>query len=109
MKKLILLLVLLGLALCACAREYNVLDYGAVGDKKTDCTVAFQKAIDECYENKGGTVVVPTGEYMVKGCLEVKDGVLLKGTYEAPPTNDGSNKPNAAGNMKGSILAAYGG
>ncbi len=109
MKKLILLLALLGLALCACAREYNVLDYGAVGDKKTDCTVAFQKAIDECYENKGGTVVVPTGEYMVKGCLEVKDGVLLKGTYEAPPTNDGSNKPNAAGNMKGSIIAAYGG
>ena len=93
----------------ASAKDYNVLDYGAKGDNLTDCTAAIQKAIDECYDNRGGNVVFPTGEYVCRGSLEVKDGVMLKGTYVAPPTNDLSNKPDAAGNMKGSVIAAYAG
>lgn len=43
---------------------YNILDFGAVGDGKKLCTVAIQKALDECGAGGGGTVVVPPGHYM---------------------------------------------
>ncbi len=109
MIRLFLLAALFLFSCAAWSKDYNVLDFGAKGDNKTDCTAAIQKAIDACYENRGGNVVFPTGEYVCRGCLEVKDGVMLKGTYVAPPTNDRSNKPDAAGNMKGSIIAAYAG
>ncbi|WP_342429782.1 glycosyl hydrolase family 28-related protein [Neobacillus sp. FSL H8-0543] len=46
-------------------REVNVVDYGAIGDGKTDCTAAFNKAI--------GTgrvkVFVPEGIFITKGIL----------------------------------------
>ncbi|MGG1676166.1 glycosyl hydrolase family 28-related protein [Neobacillus sp. NRS-1170] len=43
--------------------EVNVIDYGAVGDGKTDCTAAFQKAI-----GKGRVkVMVPPGIFITKG------------------------------------------
>ncbi|PLS03246.1 glycosyl hydrolase family 28-related protein [Neobacillus cucumis] len=44
-------------------KEMNVLDYGAVGDGKTDCTDAFKKAIG----NGKVKVVVPPGVYITKG------------------------------------------
>nr|WP_295972224.1 glycosyl hydrolase family 28-related protein [uncultured Bacillus sp.] len=45
------------------AREVNVMDYGAVGDGKTDCTAAFQKAMG----NGQVKVVVPPGIFITKG------------------------------------------
>lgn len=43
---------------------YNVLEYGAVGDGKTLCTKAIQKAVDECAKSGGGKVIVPTGKFL---------------------------------------------
>lgn len=37
----------------------NVLEYGAVADRTTDCSEAFRKAIDDLHPALGGTVVVP--------------------------------------------------
>ena len=42
---------------------YNILDFGAKGDGKTDDTPAIQKALDECQKSNGGTVYVPN-QYM---------------------------------------------
>lgn len=42
---------------------YNVTVYGAVGDGKTDCTAAIQKAINACAAGGGGRVLVPSGTY----------------------------------------------
>ncbi len=43
--------------------EVNVLDFGAIGDGKTDCTAAFRKAIG----NGRVKVVVPEGVFITKG------------------------------------------
>jgi polygalacturonase len=43
----------------------NVRDFGARADGKTKDTAAFQKALDACATNGGGTVVVPAGNYLI--------------------------------------------
>ncbi|MCL2462700.1 MAG: hypothetical protein FWF44_08555, partial [Defluviitaleaceae bacterium] len=42
---------------------FNVIDHGAAADGKTDCTAAFQKALDEAGK-VSGAVIVPPGEYL---------------------------------------------
>src|SRR5690349_12176401 len=53
------------------ARIYNVRDYGAKGDGKTLDTAAIQSAIDACYHDKGGKVLIPAGDFL-SGTLELK-------------------------------------
>jgi len=57
-------------------RIYNVRDYGAKGDGKTLDTVAIQSAIDKCFSGKGGTVLIPAGDFL-SGTLEIKSNVTL--------------------------------
>jgi polygalacturonase len=42
----------------------DVVDFGAVGDGRTLCTVAIQAAIDACAAAGGGRVLVPAGRYL---------------------------------------------
>jgi hypothetical protein len=58
------------------ARVYNVCDFGAKGDGTTLDTAAVQSAIDACAGDKGGTVLVPAGNFVV-GSLELKSNVTL--------------------------------
>lgn len=67
--------------------EFNILDYGAIGDGKTDCTNAVQNALCDAAACSG-KVLVPPGRYMV-GHLEMRgQGVSLYGTsawsYRSP-------------------------
>ena len=55
---------------------YNVKDYGAVGDGATLDTLSIQTAIDACGTNNGGSVVVPSGTYLI-GTLMLRDNVTL--------------------------------
>jgi hypothetical protein len=55
----------------------NVLDHGAIGDANTLNTVAFQKAVAACVEQKGGTIFVPAGIYRT-GPIELKSNITLK-------------------------------
>jgi polygalacturonase len=43
----------------------NVRDSGARADGKIKDTAAFQKALDACATNGGGTVMVPAGNYLI--------------------------------------------
>lgn len=54
----------------------NISDYGAKGDSLTINTKFIQKAIDVCFENGGGTVVVSNGVY-ITGTILLKDNVTL--------------------------------
>jgi hypothetical protein len=63
--------------------SFDVLDFGAKPDGTTDCTAAFQQAID-AGSVKGGVVRVPVGRFLFKGHLELKMGVHLAGMNQAP-------------------------
>ncbi|MGP8243065.1 MAG: glycoside hydrolase family 28 protein [Bryobacteraceae bacterium] len=57
-------------------RVYNIADFGAKGDGKTLDTQAVQAAIDACYKDRGGTVLVPAGVFAI-GTIEMKSNVTL--------------------------------
>ena len=59
------------------AKVYNIRDYGAKGDGKTIDTPALQAAIDACNKDGGGTVLVPSGTFVI-GTTEVKSNVTLR-------------------------------
>jgi polygalacturonase len=45
--------------------SWNVRDFGAKGDGQTKDTVAVQKTLDACASAGGGTVIVPSGNYLM--------------------------------------------
>ena len=45
------------------SRVFNVLDFGAVADDKTDNTEAFSACMRACIQAEGGRVFLPTGVY----------------------------------------------
>src|ERR1700686_2033333 len=57
-------------------RDFNIADFGAAGNGKTDCTEAFRKAIGACNRAGGGRVLVPTGEFST-GAIHLKSNVNL--------------------------------
>jgi hypothetical protein len=71
------------------AKDYSIADFGVAGDGKTDCTAAFQKAMDAATHSGGGTVSVPNGNYFFAGHLTVPDGVALEGTWKYVPSHNG--------------------
>jgi len=58
------------------AGAYNVRHYGAKGDGKTLDTAAIQAAVDACANDRGGTVVVPAGDFLV-GSIQLKSNVTF--------------------------------
>lgn len=55
------------------ANTYNILDYGAVADGKTNNAAAIQQAIDEA-SKQGGQVVIPAGEFY-SGTIVLKSNI----------------------------------
>jgi len=55
--------------------DFNIRNYGAVGDGKTDNAVAIQKAIDACSKAGGGKVVVPAGQTFLSGPFNLKSNI----------------------------------
>ena len=56
---------------------YNIRDFGGRGDGKTLDTAALQSAVDACNRNRGGTVLVPSGVFLI-GTIELKSNVTLR-------------------------------
>jgi len=61
---------------------YNVTDFGAKGNGKTDNAQAFQRTIDECTKNGGGIVMVPEGTFLA-GPFKLKSNVHFLVTPKA--------------------------
>ena len=79
------------------ARVYNVRDFGATGDGKTLDTSSVQSAIDACHKDRGGTVLIPVGDFLV-GTLELKSNVTLHVAAQGRLLGSGSGEHFRAGN-----------
>ena len=98
-QQLALVLVLSGLSIsqaCSDSRlpasrsdRFDVRDFGALGDGKTDDTRAFQKAPDAAGQRGGGVVLAPRGSYFFAGHLNVPTAVSLLGQWESVPAHNG--------------------
>lgn len=58
------------------ARDFDITDYGAVGDGVTLCTGAIAAAIEACTASGGGRVVVPPGTFLT-GAVHLRSNVNL--------------------------------
>lgn len=70
-------------------QSINVLDYGAIGDGKSDNTKSIQDAIDYAYLT-GAPVYIPAGVYLISSSIILK-GITLIGTLDSTikcKTND---------------------
>jgi polygalacturonase len=66
--------------ICSCASKnqspYNIVHFGAKSDGKTLNTSAIQKAINNCNQNGGGTVIIPAGQF-ITGAIRLLSNVNL--------------------------------
>lgn len=62
----------------------NVRDLQATGDGRTDDTRVFANALTRLAENGGGTLLIPSGTYIVAD-LNIGSGTILKGTGSPLP------------------------
>ncbi len=63
---------------------YNVRDFGAVGDGRTDDTIAVQSALAYVASKNGGRLRFPEGDYIVGGIqgfegLAIPSGIIIEG------------------------------
>lgn len=58
------------------AKDYNIKDFGAIADGKTLTHEAFNKALEAAFNNGGGRVIVPAGEYLC-GSIRMKSNTEL--------------------------------
>lgn len=58
-------------------KDFSVLDYGAKADGSTDCLPAIKAAISDCNKAGGGRVLIPSGNYFVKGPIHLLSNVNL--------------------------------
>ena len=56
--------------------EFNLANFGAMGDGTKDCTAAFAKTIAVCHQSGGGRVIVPAGNYLT-GAIHLLSNVNL--------------------------------
>ena len=70
-------IVLMVLTASASAATFDVKNFGAKGDGKTEDRVAINKAIEAASASGGGIVVLPTGTY-VTGSIRLRSNITLQ-------------------------------
>ncbi|HLM01500.1 MAG TPA: glycosyl hydrolase family 28-related protein [Pyrinomonadaceae bacterium] len=71
--------------------NYNVRDFGAIGDGRADDTIAFRSALAFMTVHNGGILNVPEGDYVISAPLTLASGITIQGINGLPtsyPTNN---------------------
>ncbi|MBS0000319.1 MAG: hypothetical protein KFF73_15160, partial [Cyclobacteriaceae bacterium] len=68
------ILILILLAHNVFGAEYNIVDFGAKINEKS--TAAIQNAVNQCFDDGGGKVIVPAGKF-ITGTIVLKSRVNL--------------------------------
>lgn len=115
MKRNICLFVFLLFVISGSAEVIDITLRGAKGDGVTDNTDIFQKAIDDCSRNGGGTVRVPTGTYLIRPVelksdvnLHLDFGALLLGSTKLSDYDNAFPMKNGSMNQSSGLLYARG-
>lgn len=58
-------------------RDFAITDFGGLADGETDCKAALEKAFAACSRAGGGRVVVPAGEWILRGPIHLPSNVNL--------------------------------
>lgn len=90
--------------------EVAITKFGAKGDSRSDCKMAFDKAMKHLAKRNGGTLLVPAGVYRVNGPIHFVDNVNLhleKGAKIQFGTNPKDYLPLAATSWEGTFLYNY--
>jgi len=58
------------------ARDFPITAFGALGDGKRNCTLAFARAVEACHAAGGGRVLVPEGVFLT-GPIRLRSNVNL--------------------------------
>ena len=82
----------------------NALDFGAVGDGKSDDSGAIQKAIDIASAAGGGDVYLPAGVYRLDKQIIVEKDVALLGIYQGPTSHSGTRDKDTALPDRGTVI-----
>ncbi|MEI7504509.1 MAG: glycosyl hydrolase family 28-related protein, partial [Paludibacter sp.] len=108
MKRVFLLLGVLGAFLSAISADYLITDYGVNNDSTKLNTAAIQLVIDKAEAKGGGTIVFPKGVFLSGALffkpntrLRLDEGAVLKGSDEI------ANYPLIPSRMEGRSIYYY--
>ena len=90
--------------------NYNIKDFGAVGDGTTDDTIAFKSAIAFIAAHNGGTLKIPQGDFVVTAPLTLVSGITIEGVSgiaTTAPTNNVVQRSPSRIKLRGRNLALF--
>jgi hypothetical protein len=80
------------------AGTYNIKDFGALGDGRTDDTIAFKSAMAFIASRNGGTLLIPHGDFVITSPVALPSGLKMQGisgvTSLAPTNNQVRANPS---------------
>lgn len=89
---------------------YNIKDFGAIGDGRSDDTLAIESAMAYIASRSGGTLSFPEGEYIVSSPIALPSGIVIKGTnglHTGNSTNNVIKKNSSRITLRGSNRALF--
>ena len=89
---------------------YNIRDFGARGDGRSDDTNAFRSAMAVLASNNGGTLTVPDGEYIITSPVPLPSGIIIQGSAglnSFASTSDVARKNPTRITLRGSNKALF--
>lgn len=74
--KTCIIIIIIISAMHSFANDFNIKDFGAIGNGQSINTIFIQKAIDSAFKNGGGRIIIPAGIFLT-GSVHLKNNVEI--------------------------------